>query len=173
MPEVSELADRLDDVRILAAVVLAVFGVALLVLRRGAPKAYSARTLRQYSLVGSILNKSERDMVAQLRRRFSPRLHICPKVRLEDVIGVRSGMTSNARRQALRGRVKSRHFDAVVTDRNGRPLAAVEFDGPSHGRFGVRSADRFKDRLCAQVGLPLFRISYRRCIAQQVSEIRF
>ena len=135
----------------------------------GGPKPYSDKTLRGYQLANSITNKSEREMVDALIRRFGDLYHICPKVRVEDVISVRRNAGDFKHRQSLRGRVRSRHFDAIITTRYGKPVAAVEFDGPTHTRRNERRADAFKNELCAAVGLPMVRIDYRHPIEEQVA----
>ena len=58
----------------------------------------------------------------------------------------------------LRGRVKSRHVDYLITDINGRPAAAIELDGSSHNKEAL-AADMLKDGIFESTGLPLIRVS--------------
>jgi len=150
------------------AVLIAILGALGYTFHPGGPKPYSDKTVRGYQLVSSINNKSEREMIDALIRRFGNRFHICPKVRMEDVISVRRNAGDFSHRQSLRGRVKSRHFDAVITTPYGKPVAAVEFDGPTHTRRQERKTDAFKNEICAAVGLALLRVDYRHSIEDQV-----
>lgn len=83
--------------------------------------------------------------------------HVLVKPRLEDVIRVKRSVTSKEK-FALRGRIKSRHLDFLIIDANGRPLAGVELDGPTHNNARVKANDQFKDNLAYSVGLPLHRV---------------
>lgn len=154
------------------AVLSAIMGAFGFTFQPGGPKPYSDKTLRGYQLVRSINNKSEQEMVEALMRRFGNRFHICPKVRMEDVISVRRNAGDFKHRQSLRGRVKSRHFDALITTLYGKPVAAVEYDGPTHGKRNARKADIFKNEVCAAVGLPMLRIDYSKPIQSQIDEIQ-
>lgn len=155
----------------MALVVIILAGIVKGLAQRGGPKPYSEATLRGYQLVNSITNKSEREMVEALRRRFGDRYRICPKVRMEDVISVKRNAGDFKHRQSLRGRVKSRHFDAVITTPSGKPVAAIEYDGPTHGCRNQRKADGFKNEVCEAVGLVIVRIDYRRPIDEQIARL--
>jgi len=78
------------------------------------------------------------------------------KTRLEDIIRVKPNIKGQARWH-LRGRVKSRHVDYLITDHNGIPLAAIELDGASHNKEAL-AADKLKDGLFNAAGLPLIRV---------------
>jgi len=91
-------------------------------------------------------------------RDASPGLEVFGKVRLEDVIVARSGL-SKSDRMAARNRIKSRHLDfALVDPASMRVMAAVELDDASHKRARAQEADRFKDGALAAAGVPLIRV---------------
>jgi len=160
-----------------------------------APRSYNRAIFKHYVLGSTIMNESERQLYFALLRKFGRSFHVCPKVRVEDVIQVNNKKRPFKERNALRSRIKSRHFDALVTDPRGRPVAAFEFDGPTHFLTGpkfsdsifkrlyryvtgfgavraARGADKFKNELCSSVGLPLYRISYKEEIQSQLNDIR-
>ncbi|MGB6230995.1 MAG: DUF2726 domain-containing protein [Litorimonas sp.] len=141
---------------------VAVGAIALFALRdmltgrwRGAPMLFGSAS-RHYALVGQITNNSESRFFRSLQSHVPRGMLILIKPRLEDVIEV--SRTAKRRHRALRGRVKSRHLDFLIVDARLRPIAAIELDGPSHRRRQTRRTDRFKSRLAASVGLPLYRV---------------
>jgi very-short-patch-repair endonuclease len=91
-----------------------------------------------------------------LRRALPHDYHLHSKVRLEDIVRVKKAIKGQAHWQ-LRGRVKSRHVDYLITDINGIPKAAIELDGSSHNK-AVLNADRLKDGIFEAIGLPLIRV---------------
>ena len=127
-------------------------------------------TLRGYALRRSVfVNRSELAFFHALRRAVPGTHVVLAKVRMEDVIGVRSGISGEARWK-LRARVKSRHFDYLVVDGKGVPRVAVELDGSSHD--GPTShADRLKDGLCGATGLPLVRVRVGEDFARAARKI--
>lgn len=87
-----------------------------------------------------------------------PEMAVFGKVRLEDVIVVRSGLSKSDRATA-RNRIKSRHLDFVLVDpKSARVLVVVELDDASHNSARARAADAFKDRALEAAGVPLVRV---------------
>lgn len=118
------------------------------------PRIFGYFTLRESLFV----NKSEAVLFDILHKKLSPKYCVFTKVRLEDIIGVRVRDVNPKLRWSLRGRVKSRHVDFVISTTSGRVLMMIELDGTSHGSSEARRADAFKDGLAAAVNLPLQRI---------------
>ena len=84
------------------------------------------------------------------------------KVRLEDLLWL-PGNISWRDRLSLRGRIKSRHIDFVLCDReNIRPLLAIELDDASHLRFDRVERDDFVDSALSDAGLPILHIPVRQ-----------
>lgn len=84
-------------------------------------------------------------------------LLICPKVRMEDFLSVTS---KDARqRQSWRARIKSRHIDFILCDKDMNMLAGVELDDNSH-KYSKPTieADKFKNAVFEQIDIPLYRI---------------
>lgn len=94
-------------------------------------------------------------------------LTVCPKVRMEDFIGVR-----NIReKQSYRGRIKSRHVDFLICDRYLNPLCGIELDDSSHNTWKAKKADNFKNELYKAINLPLFRVQTGTDFESQVNKI--
>jgi len=102
------------------------------------------------------VNRAELAFFHTLRRALPPHYHLHSKVRLEDIVRVKKAVTGKARWH-LRGRVKSRHVDYLITDGQGVPRAAIELDGSSHNKDAY-AADTLKDGIFDAVGLPLIRV---------------
>ena len=81
-------------------------------------------------------------------------LIICPKVRLEDFINVRN----IKEKQSYRGRIKSRHVDFLICDREMKPLCGIELDDSSHNSWKAQKNDTFKNELYSAIGLKLYRV---------------
>ncbi len=79
-----------------------------------------------------------------------------PKVRVADILPIEgSGISNDLFSFAL-----ASHFDVIVTDDEGYPLFAVEFDGEQHTQSPKQiERDKKKDTLCERFGLPLLRIN--------------
>jgi len=116
-----------------------------------------ARTYTAYERAESLfVNRSELAFFHSLRRVLPREYHLHSKVRLEDIVRVKKTIKGQAHWQ-LRGRVKSRHVDYLITDDDGVPKAAIELDGSSHNKDAL-NADILKDGIFEAVGLPLIRV---------------
>ncbi len=99
---------------------------------------------------------------------------ISPKVRLEDLLWIPSG-TEN--RFGLRNRIKSRHIDFVLCDKEAMsPLLAIELDDASHEREDRVERDRNVDRILQDAGLPILHIKVQsfydeKIISKQILDL--
>ena len=101
-------------------------------------------------------------LIKEARKR---NLHVCPKVRLEDIIGV----TDTENRNKYRGYIKSRHVDFVLIDESYETVAAIELDDPSHDTKKAAEIDEFKNELFDAVEIPLFRIDVKDDYTQEIN----
>lgn len=104
------------------------------------------------------VNRAEATFFAVLNRHLPQGFHLHGKVRLEDIIRVRRDVKGESRWK-LRGRVKSRHIDYLITDIKGRPVLAIELDGAAHDAQNPSEADKVKTALFIAAGIPLRRVS--------------
>ena len=106
----------------------------------------------------SLLTRTEQSFCSILIREAQKRnLHVCPKVRLEDIICV----TDKENRNKYRGYIKSRHVDFVLIDKYYQTVAAIELDDPSHNTKKAAEIDAFKNELFETVEIPLIRIDVK------------
>ena len=94
--------------------------------------------------------------LGEMRRELPPSLHICPQVRLADLVSVRPAEA--AQHRAALNRVASKSVDFVVIDTAGRTLLVVELDDRTHNRADRRERDRLVDAVLGQGGIPVRRV---------------
>lgn len=117
------------------------------------------------------VNAQEHEFFQVLFETLPQSYHIHSKVRLEDIVAVRSDIKNPRMRWHLRARVKSRHVDFLITDKDGHFLCAVELDGPIHDYGSTEHADALKDGIFKAVDIPLFRISTQEPTGEAVARI--
>ena len=105
------------------------------------------------------VNRPELALLTILQTRLAPHYCIFLKVRLEDIIGVDHKGLPPKLVWSLRGRVKSRHVDFLITNRKGVPLMIIELDGASYNSKIAKRTDDLKNGLAKAVKLPLRRIN--------------
>lgn len=82
-------------------------------------------------------------------------LLFCPKVRMEDFLAV----TDKQNNSKYRGYIKSRHVDFIICDAQLHILCGIELDDKSHNTPKAQKTDEFKNKVFAQIKVPLFRIN--------------
>lgn len=118
------------------------------------------------------VNKSETALFSALSIHMPSDCHVMAKVRLEDILRVKTSIKDSKLRWHMRGRVKSRHVDFLIINSRGKLLLAVELDGNVHNQREVRQADYVKDALFSACNVPLIRISTGQVfsnVAQQIA----
>ena len=110
----------------------------------------------------SLFTPAERSFLSVLEAVLSSDVRVFGKVRLEDVIGVKSGLERDER-QAARNRITSKHVDfLLVRARDLAPLAGIELDDSSHEREDRRQRDEFVDAAFASANLPLLHVTVKK-----------
>lgn len=137
--------------------VLAVVGLAALKARLGSGGGGSRAVSFPYVRRSGLFSEAEARFLRVLREA-APDADVFGKVRLEDVIVAKRGL-SKSERASARGRIKSRHVDFVLTDpKSTRVLLVVELDDSSHASERAKKADAFKDGALAAAGVPILRV---------------
>jgi len=136
-------------------------------------QAFNPVIFKSYQVRNSLfVNTSEQALFAILDRYLTPKYRVFSKVRLEDVISVKPGQLDPKITWSLRGRVKSRHVDFLITTPYGKPLMMIELDGKSHQSQQALRPDQFKNGLAKSVGLPLRRVKTGQDFHQFVQKIK-
>jgi very-short-patch-repair endonuclease len=139
---------------LLAAGVFVLLVIVWLLFRREAPFPYEpARAL---------LTNGERAFARILREAVGNDFQICHKVRLADVIVVRSG-TSAKHRMRCFNRICGKHLDFVLCHpETFEVLGIVELDDRSHREASRRERDAFIDEALTAAGLPILHMPAQR-----------
>jgi len=142
---------------LIAGVVLVAFIVLALLKAKfsgtgGAPKA------AVYYLKKSLFSPAERSFLGVLETSLPPRVRVFGKVRLEDILGVVSGLEPGVR-QGARNRINRKHVDFLLVRSNDlAPVAGIELDDSSHDAEDRQERDNFVDSAFASAGLPLLHV---------------
>ena len=103
-----------------------------------------------------LLTRWELAALNEMRHELPSSLHVCPQVRLADLVSIRP--TEAGERQGALNRVASKSVDFAVVDSAGRVLLVVELDDRSHERAGRRERDRVVDAVLGRCGIPVRRV---------------
>jgi len=118
----------------------------------------NARNARLYTKSESLFTPAERSFLGVLDQAVGDRYRVFGKVRVADVVSVRSGNDKADWRKAY-NRINQKHFDFVLCTPGDLAIAcAIELDDRSHQRRDRRERDDFLNTLCQAISLPLVRI---------------
>lgn len=156
MPSLVELATLI----VVAAIVVALAG-ALGTGKRGPGKRRTVKRIDealgavQFVSSRTLLSAAERAAFTDLVKALARRGYVCPKVRIADLITVRSKNRSLWR--TAFNRIACKHVDFAVMSLKGDILFAVEIDDQSHERADRKRRDRLVNHVFEAAGIPLVR----------------
>ena len=102
-----------------------------------------------------LFSAAEVHFLAALDQSIEPEHRVFGKVRLADLVSIKSGL-SPSRRQIALNRVAQKHIDFVVcAGASLTPICAIELNDSSHKSSHAMRRDDFVASVCAQVGIPL------------------
>lgn len=111
-----------------------------------------------YYLRKSLFSPAERSFLGVLDASLPPGVRIFGKVRLEDILGVVSGL-ERGERQAARNRISRKHVDfLLVRSSDLAPVGGIELDDSSHDADDRKERDSFVDSAFASAGLSLLHV---------------
>lgn len=113
------------------------------------PPPYSSRVF--------LVSLAERRFFLALQRAVSPHLHVCPKVRVADVI-----LCPAALWKRFGGAISQKHFDFVLANPQSlRVACCIELDDSSHEKLSRRTRDAFLNETLHAADVPLLRFRAR------------
>lgn len=119
-----------------------------------------------YISCGSILTPTELAFFKALVPVINEQWHIFTKVRLEDIINVKPGLERKVA-YGFRGRIKSRHIDFVLCDKDTLEiLMCIELDDSSHQRKDRIERDKFVDKALRDADLTIIHIPAHRSYSE-------
>lgn len=98
-------------------------------------------------------------------------LHILSKIRLADLVEVKSGLDNKTRMKYF-GKIKSKHIDfALCNPENLSILLLIELDDSSHDRSDRMERDSFVENLFQETGYKLLRVRSSVDIENQICSL--
>ena len=120
----------------------------------------SIETLREapeYVAQSALLTPPEADAFRYLCQHIANSAHICPKVRIADILKVDRTDDRQAWGRAF-GKIAQKHVDFVIMDHIGKILFALEVDDSSHSKPARQRRDTFVNNAFKPAGIPLLRV---------------
>jgi hypothetical protein len=113
----------------------------------------------EYELKDSFFTKTEQNFLKFLKNIIKNKdVEIYGQTRLADIIKVKKGL-DNSKRTTLFNKIKSKHFDYVLVDKNNYSvICVIELQDKSHNKKTSKINDEFKKNVCEIVGLELVEI---------------
>jgi very-short-patch-repair endonuclease len=109
-----------------------------------------------------LFTPAERSFLGVLEQAVEGQFRIFGKVRLADIIRVKSGVSAGARQQAF-NRIQSKHIDFVLCKpRDLSVQFVVELDDSSHQAPRRQARDEFLDDALKAAGIPLLHFRAQR-----------
>lgn len=152
---------------LLIAVVLAVLAVLAIKLK---PLGRRDGESSPYIKSPMLFSPAERSFLGVLEQAVGEDFRVYGKVRVADVVSVKSLPDRRAWQQAF-NRISAKHFDFVLCSKGDLSVvAAVELDDKSHQQRKRKERDGFLSGVCQAIALPLVQVPAQR--AYSVHELR-
>lgn len=114
----------------------------------------------KYAQYNSLFSYRERVFYRALVDDIGTQYRIFAKVRLGDIFYLANEPEN---RKQHNNQIQCKHFDFVLCDNvEFRPLLVIELDDSTHNRIDHRERDEFKNQLCENAGLPIWRVNVQR-----------
>jgi len=120
-----------------------------------------------YQKETALFTPAERSFLGALESALGTQFKVFGKVRLADIIKVRSGLSGSARQQAF-NRIQSKHLDFVACDPKDLSVQfVVELDDASHQQSRRQTRDEFLEKALVAAAVPIFRFPAKRTYSIQ------
>jgi very-short-patch-repair endonuclease len=146
---------------------LILIGIAVLVMKRWTAANGSGSDVSLYEKESSLFSPAERSFLGVLDQTFSQQYRIMGKVRLADVIKVKSVSKRGAWQNAF-NRIQSKHVDFAVCEP--ATLAVkfiIELDDASHTQAKRQDRDDFVNKALQAAGIPVYHFAAKRTYSVQ------
>lgn len=112
-----------------------------------------------YYLRKTLFSPAERSFLGVMETMLpKDEVRVFGKVRLEDIFGVKKGLSAGER-QGARNRINRKHVDFLLVRASDlSPVAGIELDDSSHDEEDRQQRDAFVDTVFASAGLPLIHV---------------
>ncbi len=157
-----------------AFIVIIVFAILLafisFLLKRSKKPSQANIEANIYERRDDFFTKAERSFFGVLQQTFEPHYRIFGKVRLADIIKVKSGL-SQSTRQSMLNKITNKHIDFIVCDsKTLAVICAIELDDSSHQKEDRKHRDDFVDHAFQLAEIPIIHFPVRQ--AYTLDDIR-
>lgn len=142
---------------------LAIVAVIKVILRQ---KAQGAQNY-PYEKKQALFSPAERSFLGVLEQADNGRHRFMGKVRLADIVKVKSGMNNGARQSAL-NKIQSKHVDIVACDPASLSVQfVVELDDSTHSQSNRQNRDQLVDNILKATGIPIVHVTAKKSYSVQ------
>jgi Protein of unknown function (DUF2726) len=153
------------SILVIIVIILVVVVVGSILLGALSPEKRSALDATVYQKQEQLFSAVELNFLSILDQAIAPGQRVLGKVRVADLVSIRSGLNPKTRQIAV-NRVAQKHIDFVVCSGSSLvPVCAIELNDGSHNSSASKRRDEFLSSVCAQVGLPLLVVKAARSYA--------
>ena len=110
----------------------------------------------EYRSRKTLMTRDEVEVFQYLKGLAGGQAHICPMVRISDIISVHKVKDYGARLSAFSS-ISQKHVDFVVITNNGRILFAIELDDDTHRQASRIKRDELVNMVFQKAGIKLLR----------------
>lgn len=137
---------------------------------------YRSLGMFAYDQRGALVSRAELVAFNYLRDEVGHHGHVCPKVRVADLLNPRVNELDEHEQRKAFWKIAQKHVDFVIVDQVGMPRFAVEIDDSSHNRRDRRERDIFLNNAFVEADLPLVRVKVNqhrknRALANAIAEL--
>lgn len=118
----------------------------------------------------SLFSLAERSFLGVLEQVINNRYRLMGKIRLADIVKVKSGLNKSARSSAF-NKIQSKHIDIVACDpATLSVLFVIELDDKTHSQSKRQNRDQFVDNVLRAAGIPIVHFTAKNSYSLQEIE---
>lgn len=121
----------------------------------------------KYKRKPSVMSRSESAFFFELQKQLPTDFYVFPKMRIADVLDIPNGHDY----YRMRNKALPKHIDFLICDKYFKPMVAIEVNGSSHNSLRQIEADRIKNEMFKDSGLPLETINVGTSFDQSIRGI--
>jgi very-short-patch-repair endonuclease len=123
-----------------------------------------------YEKKSALFSPAERSFLGVLEQVINNRYHLMGKIRLADIVKVKSGLNKSAWQNAF-NKIQSKHIDIVACDPTTlNVLFVIELDDKTHSQSKRQNRDQFVDNVLRAAGMPIVHFTAKNSYSLQEIE---
>jgi hypothetical protein len=139
-------------------IAVVIFAAAMFLLAKRSEKGKPAQEAFPYQKADALFSPAERSFLGVLHQAVGNNAAIFGKVRVADVVELKTGLGRSARQKAF-NKISAKHFDFLLCDKEDLSVAcAIELNDASHNSKRLQERDEFLKGVCEAAGVPLVQI---------------